>query len=280
MPDHEWKCRHCAEQNPAFTEVCRQCNQPAEADDYNRKCVVCGKVFSSKEGSCPHCLQQTQIEFADTITPAKLAPLCQVLRSAFSLYRSSLSQFIWPSLVLFGCFSLISLPDTEVAQSAYRSLGIQILEETILSTIVLSTMLHQRFPGLRISLSLGLLARLLFTYVFAAVAFALGIFLLVLPGLWALAAMFLSPIFVLGHKLWPIEAISASAAISRGNLINILGLIFMCWIAIGAITYLADFLSQPFSYIANLAIFISRLYYYAIVVVVFADLNPCPQFKP
>ena len=30
MPDHTWRCPSCGKSNPAYTEVCRSCEQPSQ----------------------------------------------------------------------------------------------------------------------------------------------------------------------------------------------------------------------------------------------------------
>ena len=32
MPDHAWKCKECSENNPPFTQVCRNCYAPAQVE--------------------------------------------------------------------------------------------------------------------------------------------------------------------------------------------------------------------------------------------------------
>ena len=54
MPDHSWTCRVCGEENPAYTEVCRDCYVPYGQGTSVRRCK-CGELIDGKGPDCQHC---------------------------------------------------------------------------------------------------------------------------------------------------------------------------------------------------------------------------------
>lgn len=54
MPDQSWTCRACLEDNPPFTEVCRECGVPCGQGTYVRRCS-CGAPIDSGDLNCTSC---------------------------------------------------------------------------------------------------------------------------------------------------------------------------------------------------------------------------------
>ena len=114
---------------------------------------------------------------------------------------------------------------------------------------------------------------------YVSVAFALGLLLLVLPGLLILAATFLAPAFALVYRQGPISAVASSTEYTKGNLLPICLSVLAFTAATTVPALLVDYLPQPILFVANLALAFAGLYLYAMVVVVFGHLHPNPAVE-
>lgn len=155
-----------------------------------------------------------------------------------------------------------------VATSAYW------LADQLASAWALSVLFRTSFPGASVTVTLASFVLFLLAEAYVSVAFGLGLFLLILPGLVVLSATFLAPALAIVYRQSPISAVAASTEYTKGNLLPICLSVLVFTAAVTIPALLVDYLPQPILFVANLALAFAGLYQYAMVVVVFERLHP------
>lgn len=199
----------------------------------------------------------------------------EIVVSAYVLYRTSLTKFVWRVLPLLALAILVS-PDLEKTGTA-GSLLLTLLSvaiDSIAGGIALAAMLRVHVPDIEVRLDVRSFVALIATEIYLSLIIGLAALLLLFPAFWVAAATFLAPIYALVYRQSPVAAVSSSATLAKGNLrpLMLVALLWLLFLVTGIGT--AYIVPESVEFLWSLAYSLLWLYNYALVVVAFARLRP------
>jgi len=181
-----------------------------------------------------------------------------LIRTSLNAYKENigtLTKVLWPYILVYSfiCVSIEYLDQTSIFITLLIALVEMIISGLFIFAAINIIVGVQPLHGVS---SKALLIYFVATlYVFIAIL--LGMLLLIIPAFFVLASTFLYPLLILKHNQGPVEAISNSVALTKGQVLHILVVLFL----FSAIVYLSGW---PIDIILGLNIFtdiiISTLY--------------------